>query len=176
MGSTNALDEGNFAVSVPASPVTIATREQLAKAQALTLLIDNTLESINPLPDNIGELPVDVAAVLGPDERDLWSTVEQRGREHLLERSLRRRITTDERRLAQLQRQDLCAYYIDTLCKMSENRRSVIGEEAYSELRREYMAAKAAWEANRGKTKRTTSRASKTSTNNTSEIEDVLSL
>jgi hypothetical protein len=174
MSSASALEANNLVV-VPASPATIATREQLAKAQALTQLIDSTLESLNPLPDDMGELPVDIAAVLGPDERDLWTSVEQRGREHLLERSLRRRITTDERRLAQLQRQDLCAYYIDTLCKMSENRRSVIGEEAYSELRREYQAAKAAWEAVRGKTKRAGSMARTTSDEITEKIEVITS-
>jgi len=146
-------------INVPESQATTTTRAQLVEAKALTSVVDDALENINPLPVDFAELPVEVAAVLGPDERELWATVEQRGRERLLERALRRRISSAERRLAQLQRQDLCAYYIDTLCRMSENRRSEIGEEAYAELRREFVAAKAAWESLRGKSSRPVSRA-----------------
>lgn len=145
-------------ITVPESQATITTRAQLVEAKALTSVIDDALENIVPLPVDFADLPAEVASVLGPDERELWASVEQRGRERLLERALRRRISSAERRLAQLQRQDLCAYYIDTLCRMSENRRSEIGEEAYAELRREFVAAKAAWESLRGKSKRPVSR------------------
>ena len=140
--------------SAPESQATIATREHLVKVKSLTARVDETLEIMNPLPVAITDLPSDVAEVLGPDERELWVDVEQRGREHLLEQALHRRISSAERRLTQLQRQDLCAYYIDTLCRLSESRRSEIGEEQYSLLRREFEAAKAAWEAQRVKGKR----------------------
>lgn len=146
----------------PDSAATIATREQLVQVRCLTAVVDELLENANPLPSDPTMLPVAIAAVLNADERDHWSAVEQQGRERILERSLRRQISSTERRLAQLQRQDLCAHYIDALCRLSENRRSEVGDEAYEILRTEFFASKAAWEKARGRTKRPVSRARQT--------------
>lgn len=142
------------AFTAPASLATIATREELVAARTLTAVVDDVLEQVYPLPEDHADLPAGVMGVLGPDERDLWSTVEQSGRERLLARAARRRVTSAERRLHQLERQDLCAHYIDLLCRLSETRRSVVGDDAYDALRAEFDAAKAAWSKVRSRSRR----------------------
>jgi hypothetical protein len=84
----------------------------------------------------------------------VWPLIEQSGREKLLRQAARNRLISAERRCVQLQRQDLCAYYIETLCRLTQSNRSQIGEENYEKLKEEFFAAKAAWLKVRGKSKR----------------------
>jgi hypothetical protein len=125
--------------------------EEIDLAKANLQLGADLITTAAQLPENPQELPGTLYNALGIDDKELWPQVEQYGRQRLLQRATRQRLLSAERRFAQTQRQDLCAHYIDALCRLSETRRAVVGEEVYETLKGEYIEAKEAWAAVSGK-------------------------
>jgi hypothetical protein len=142
-------------VAVPLSAATLAVLEEIDQAKANVGLAAELIAAGEPLPADVELLPLPLRHALGADDVDLWPQIKQPGREKLLLRATRNRQLSAERRYAQLQRQDHCAYYIDTLCRLTQTSRAQVGDEMYDTLRGEYEAAKTAWNKVRGKSKRT---------------------